>query len=43
MNIKKEKENVNNINKQNTCCNGYVYYDGRMGDDPIYMHNGIIA
>lgn len=20
------------------CCNGYVYFDGRCGDNPIYIH-----
>ncbi len=20
------------------CCNGYVYYDGRCGDGPMYVH-----
>lgn len=25
-------------NLKHTCCNGQVYYDGRCGDGPIYIH-----
>jgi hypothetical protein len=24
---------------KHTCCNGYVYYDGRCGDGPIFIHD----
>ena len=23
---------------KHSCCNGYVYYDGRAGDDAIFIH-----
>jgi hypothetical protein len=33
----REKQIMAELAKHN-CCNGHVYYDGRCGDGPIYIH-----
>lgn len=37
MNEERERQILTEAMKHN-CCNGHVYYDGRCGDGPIYIH-----
>ena len=40
MNNSELKESqINKVAAENNCCNGYVYYDGRAGDLPIFVHD----
>jgi len=38
LNEKSYDEIIEEEESKHNCCNGYVYYDGRCGDGPIFIH-----
>lgn len=36
--MKSRKEIITEEEAKHSCCDGYVYFDGRCGDGPIFIH-----